>query len=210
MTLVGYARVSTHSQKEDSQLDELRAAGCEKIFVDRGVSGKLASRPELDKALEYMREGDTLVITRLSRAMRSLHNLLDIVNGVPATKGGPREGGLQQRGIALKVLKQDIDTTSPGGRMLFHILLAIDEFQRELILEGTREGLASARARGRVGGRKRKLTDAQVRHARELYDEVGADGKRAHTVAEIAELVGVVDRGTIYRSLARAEKQAGS
>lgn len=193
--LVGYARVSTHSQCDDSQVDELRAAGCEKLFVDHGVSGKLAKRPQLDACLEYLREGDTLVITRLSRAMRSLKHLLDL-----AGQGGV----LEQRGIGLKVLKQGIDTTTPHGRLVFHILGAVDEFQRELIVEGTHEGLAAARARGRNGGRPRKLTEAQRQHARELYESEGADGKRKHTVADIAALLGV-SRGTVYAVLERED-----
>ena len=182
MAKIGYARVSTHSQKDDSQADALTAYGCDKIFTDK-VSGKLAERPELDKALAYLREGDVFVITRLSRAMRSLKHMLAIAED------------LQARGVGLVVLKQAIDTTTPHGRLVFHLLAAIDEFTRELIVEGTHEGLAAARARGRTGGRRRKLTPAQVRHARELYD---ADG---HTVAEIAGLLGGVSRTTIYRAL---------
>src|SRR5260221_7817103 len=99
MAQVGYARVSTHSQKEDSQVDELKAAGCERIFVDKGASGKLASRPELDACLQYLRQGDVLVITRLSRAMRSLRHMIELAHA------------LQERGVGLKVLKQQIDTT---------------------------------------------------------------------------------------------------
>ena len=132
MSRIGYARVSTRGQKDDSQVDELEAYGCDKLFIDKGVTGKLAARPELDAALAYMREGDVLVITRLSRAMRSLKHLLALADE------------LRERGIGLKVLKQDIDTTTPTGRLVFNILGAIDEFQRELIVEGTREGLESA------------------------------------------------------------------
>jgi DNA invertase Pin-like site-specific DNA recombinase len=182
MAKIGYARVSTRGQNDDSQADDLAAYGCERVFTDHGVSGKHASRPELDKCLAYLREGDVLVITRLSRAMRSLRHLLDLA------------ADLRARGVGLVVLKQDIDTTSATGRLVFHILAAIDEWQRELIIEGTNEGLAAARARGRVGGRKPKLTDAQVRHARKLY----ADG--GHTVADIAKLLGV-SRQTVYRAL---------
>jgi DNA invertase Pin-like site-specific DNA recombinase len=181
MANIGYARVSTRGQSDDSQVDELNAYGCERIFIDHGVSGKHASRPELDACMAYLREGDALVITRLSRAMRSLADLLAIAKQ------------LQARGIGLVVLKQDIDTTTATGRLVFHILAAIDEWLRELIVEGTHEGLAAARARGRTGGRKSKMTDAKRAHARQLYD--------AKTpVSEIAALLGV-SRQTIYRAL---------
>ena len=138
MAKIGYARVSTRSQNDDSQVDELTAYGCDKIFTDK-TTGKLAERPELDKALAYPREGDVFVITRLSRAMRSLKHLLTLADQ------------LRERGVGLVVLRQHIDTTTPAGRLVFHVLGAIDEFQRELIVEGTREGLdaAPARAEGR-------------------------------------------------------------
>jgi DNA invertase Pin-like site-specific DNA recombinase len=181
MVRVGYARVSTHSQNEDSQVDELKAAGCERIFTDK-ASGKLAKRPQLDAALDYLREGDTLVITRLSRAMRSLKHMIELAHE------------LQERGIGLVVIKQAIDTTTPTGRLMFHMLAAIDEFQRELIVEGTHEGLAAARARGRVGGRKAKLSEQQRKLARELYDS------KQHTIAEIAAMLSV-GRSTLYRTL---------
>ena len=135
MAKIGYARVSTRGQNDDSQVDDLTACGCEKIFTDT-ASGKHAARPELDKALAYLRKGDVFVITRLSRAMRSLKHLLALADE------------LRERGVGLVVLKQQIDTTTPQGRLVFHLLGAIDEFQRELIVEGTREGLAAARARG--------------------------------------------------------------
>jgi DNA invertase Pin-like site-specific DNA recombinase len=197
MAKIGYARVSTRSQNDDSQVDELTAYGCDKIFTDHGVSGKLASRPELDAALKFLRPGDVLVITRLSRAMRSLHHLLDLVNG---TRAEDYRDGLKARGIGLVVLKQGIDTTTPQGRLIFHILGALDEFQRELIVEGTNEGLDAARARGRTGGRKPKLTDGKAATVRRMYEAKGADGKRQHTVAEIAEAVGV-HRTTVYEYL---------
>lgn len=204
MARIGYARVSTREQCDDSQVDELLAAGCDPghLFIDHGVSGKHARRPQLDACLNYMREGDVLVITRLSRAMRSLHDLLDLVNGKGGSDGG-HHGGLRERGIDLVVLKQGIDTTTPGGRLAFHIFAAIDEWQRELIVEGTLEGLAAARARGRVGGRRPKLSPKQVKLAKEMYDAVGDDGKRKHTVQEIADLLNT-SRWTIYRSLERA------
>ena len=160
------------------------ACGCDKIFTDK-ASGKLAARPELDRALAYLRAGDVLVITRLSRAMRSLKHLLALADE------------LRERGAGLVVLKQQIDTTTPTGRLVFHVLGAIDEFQRELIIEGTREGLEPARARGRAGGRKPKLNAAKAATVRRMYQATGPDGKRLHTVAEIAQAVGV-HRTTIY------------
>lgn len=183
MSKIGYARVSQHSQTEDSQLDELTAAGCEKIFTDK-ASGKLAQRPELDACLAYLRPGDTLVITRLSRAMRSLKHMIDLA------------AELNERGIQLQVIKQQIDTSTPTGRLAFHMLAAIDEFQRELIVEGTYEGLAAARARGRVGGRKPKLSDEQRQLARQLYDA------KQHTVEQIAAMFDV-SRHTVYRAFDR-------
>ena len=162
----------------------MTAYGCEKIFTDI-ASGKLAARPELDRALAYLRAGDVLVITRLSRAMRSLKHLLALADE------------LRERGAGLVVLRQQIDTTTPTGRLVFHVLGAIDEFQRELIIEGTREGLESARARGRAGGRKPKLNAAKAATVRRMYQATGPDGKRLHTVAEIAQAVGV-HRTTIY------------
>ncbi len=185
MAKIGYARVSTRSQKDDSQVDDLTAYGCDKIFTDT-ASGRHAARPELDKALAYLRAGDVLVITRLSRAMRSLKHLLALADE------------LRERGVGLVVLKQQIDTTTtPTGRLAFHILGAIDEFQRELIIEGTREGLDAARARGRTGGRKPKLNARRAATVRRMYQATGPDGKRQHTVAEIAEAVGV-HRTTVY------------
>jgi DNA invertase Pin-like site-specific DNA recombinase len=179
MAKIGYARVSTKGQNDDSQVDELTAYGVDKIFIDHGISGKHAARPQLDAALEYMREGDVLVITRLSRAMRSLRHMLDLM------------AQLAERGIGVKVLKQDIDTTTPTGRLVFHILAAIDEFQRELIVEGTREGLEAARARGRFGGGRNKLTPAQAKEVRKML----AEGRRPR---EVMELFGI-SRATLYR-----------
>ena len=157
MAKIGYARVSTRSQNDDSQVDDLTAYGCDKIFTDT-ASGKHAARPELDKALA---------------------------------------DELRERAVGLVVLRQQIDTTTPTGRLAFHVLGAIDEFQRELIIEGTREGLDAARARGRTGGRKPKLNARQAATVRRMYQATGPDGKRQHTVAEIAEAVGV-HRTTIY------------
>lgn len=184
---IGYGRVSAGDRDPGSERDALEAAGCDEIFIDE-ASGKLARRPELDEALGRLRRGDTFVITRLSRAMRSMRDLVDLT------------ASLDARGIDLVVLGQGIDTATPPGRLAFGVLGAIGEFQRELVAEGTRAGLAAARARGRVGGRPRKLSADQAARARQLYDERGPDGKRACTVAEIADRFGVT-RATIYRHL---------
>ena len=184
MSRIGYARCSTRSQNEDSQVDELTAAGCDKIFTDK-ASGKHASRPELDKALAYLREGDVFVITRLSRAMRSLKHMIALAEE------------LQQRGVGLVVLKQSIDTTTPSGRLVFHIFAALDEFQRELIVEGTVEGLAAAKARGHVGGRKPTYSPQQAKVARDLHAKGELDA------AEIGKVVGV-SRATVYRMIKAA------
>ena len=187
MARYGYARISTRSQRDDSQLDALRAAGCERNWTDT-ASGKLARRPEWDNCLDHLRRGDELVVTRLSRMARSVRHL----TGIAAL--------LEERGIDLVVLKQGIDTTTPAGRFTFHVLAAMDEMLADLISEGTREGLESARARGRAGGRKPKLTARQAEVARGMYDETGAGGRRKYTVAEIAGTF-AVSRKTIYRHL---------
>lgn len=186
---IGYGRVSTRDQNPDAQTDSLRAAGCEEIYVDK-ASGKLARRPELDRALHRARAGDTLVITKLDRAGRSLEHLLQLAKD------------LQQRGVDLVVLDQGIDTSTAIGRMFFQILGAIAEFEHALMSERTRDGLEAARARGRTGGQKPKLTPRQARMAQEMYDETGPDGRRTYTVNQIAAEFGVT-RPTIYRHIDR-------
>ncbi len=181
MSAVGYARVSTRDQHPEAQIDALTAAGCVRVFVDH-ASGKLARRPEMDKALDFLRAGDTLVITKLDRLGRSVHNLVELA------------AVLAERGIDLRVLDQGIDTSTPGGKLTFHILGAIAEFERDLISERTLDGLEAARARGRKGGRPSKLTAAKLATARKLYDA------KEHTVQEIADIVGV-GRSTLYRAL---------
>ncbi len=185
---VGYGRVSTRDQNPDGQRDALLAAGCDEILIDK-ASGKLASRPELDKALLIAaRAGDQLVITKLDRLGRSLEHLIAL-----STQ-------LQTRRVDLVVLDQGIDTSTAVGRMFFQILGAIAEFEHALMSERTRDGLAAARARGRTGGQKPKLTARQAKIAQEMYDELGDDGRRAHTVQQIADEFGVT-RPTIYRHL---------
>ncbi|UKA62758.1 recombinase family protein [Arthrobacter sp. YA7-1] len=181
MALIGYARVSTREQHPQGQTDALEAAGCKKIFVDH-ASGVLARRPALDQMLEYVRDGDTLVVTKLDRLGRSVRNLKQLADD------------LQQRGIGLRALSQGIDTTTPGGRLFFHMLAAIAEFEHDLIVERTHDGLAAARARGRKGGPKFKMTATKISQARAMYDS------KEHTVQEIADTFGV-SRPTIYRHL---------
>jgi DNA invertase Pin-like site-specific DNA recombinase len=184
--LIGYARVSTADQNPDHQIDSLTRAGVDAadIYLDR-ASGAKASRPELDKALASAnRRGDQLVITRLDRLGRSVLHLV--------TLGAT----LQERGVGLHVLEQGIDTTTAEGRAMFGMLSVLAELQRELIIANTRDGLAAARARGRKGGRRPKLTPEQAIHAQELYDAGN------YTVQQIADLL-KTPRSTIYGHLNR-------
>jgi DNA invertase Pin-like site-specific DNA recombinase len=191
----GYGRVSTRDQRPEAQHDALLAAGCDEVFIDT-ASGKLARRPELEKALlSANRAGDQMVITKLDRLGRSLEHLIDLSKLLDA------------RGVDLVVLDQGIDTSNAVGRLFFQIIGAIAEFEHSLMSERTMDGLAAARARGRTGGQKPKLGPRQVKLAREMYEEVGPDGKRRHTVAQIAAEFGV-SRPTIYRHLERSSKAA--
>lgn len=177
---IGYSRVSTTDQNPESQNDSLVLAGAERIFSDV-FTGTKSSRPEFDKALEYLRSGDTLVVTRLDRLGRSAKDLLSISEQ------------LRERNIGLKVLEQNIDTNSPEGRLFFTIISAFAEFEHSLIVSRTKDGLAAARSRGRIGGRKPSLNVNRLETARSMYTQ----GK---SVKEIAELMGV-SRPTIYRAL---------
>ena len=153
--LIGYARVSTEEQKLDLQREALRDAGCERIFED--TAGGAAERPALRQALAQLRAGDTLVVWRLDRLGRSLKDLI------------ARAEALRTQGVGLRSLKEAIDTDSSTGQLVFHIFGALAEFERALIRERTLAGLAVARARGRVGGRRKRLGEEQRRHAVELY-----------------------------------------
>jgi DNA invertase Pin-like site-specific DNA recombinase len=181
--LYGYARVSTTLQDPALQHDALRAAGCARIFTDK-ASGKLDRRPQLDKLLEVVLPGDVVVVWRLDRLGRSLKHLIATV------------AELGERGVGFRSLSEAIDTTTAGGRLLFHIMGALAEFERQLIVERTHAGLAAARARGRHGGRPTSMTPEKVRVAREMYDS------REYTVEKIASTLGVT-RTTIYRHLGR-------
>lgn len=190
---VGYGRVSTRDQHPEAQHHALTAASCEQIFIDH-TSGKLAHRPELDKALlSVNRAGDQLVVTKLDRLGRSLDHLIELSHQ------------LQAKQVDLLVLDQGIDTSTEVGRLFFQIIGAIGEFEHALLVERTRDGLAAARARGRIGGQKPKLGPRQVKLARAMYEAPGPDGKRAYTVAQIAAEFGVT-RPTIYRHLAHPKQ----
>jgi len=146
---IGYARVSTHEQNLDLQIDALKKEGCEKIFEEK-VSGSKTDRPELTELIKYIRPGDILVIWKLDRLGRSLKHLIDLVSE------------LQENGIGLKSLKESIDTSTASGKLIFSIFGALAEFERDIIIERTLAGLAAARARGRLGGRRKSLNDKEV------------------------------------------------
>jgi len=153
--LIGYARVSTQDQNLDLQVDALIKADCQKIFDDK-ISGSRSERPGLAKALEMLRDGDTLVVWKLDRLGRSVKNLVDLV------------GELQKQGIQFKSLTDAIDTCTPSGRFFFHIMASLAEMERELTVERTRAGLEVARQLGRKGGRSRKMTDSKIESAKKL------------------------------------------
>jgi len=167
--ILGYARVSTEDQNLDGQRDALATAGAGRVFADK-ISGSLRARPELDRMLDQLRAGDVVVVTKYDRLARSLKDLLEIVETV------------QARGAGFRSLAEDIDTTTPAGRLVFHVFASIAQFERERIAERTREGLAAAKKRGRVSGRPPALSPAQKAEVRRMRDE---EGRR---LAEIAAL----------------------
>lgn len=156
MSLIGYARISTVSQELALQIDALQSAGATRIFEDRGVSGVRTERPGLTEALSFLREGDTLIVWKLDRLGRSMSHLLQTV------------ADLEGRGVGFKSLTENIDTTTPTGRLVFHIFGALGEFERDLIRERTNAGLAAAAARGRKGGRPAVATPERIARARQL------------------------------------------
>jgi DNA invertase Pin-like site-specific DNA recombinase len=167
--IIGYARVSTEDQNLDGQLDALKAAGAERIFADK-ITGTARSRPELDRLLDQLRQGDVITVTKYDRLARSLRDLLDIVDAI------------QERGAGFRSLAEDIDTTTPAGRLVFHVFASIAQFERERISERTKEGLEAARKRGRVGGRPPALSAAQKVEVRKMRDE---DLRPLHEVAQL-------------------------
>jgi len=180
--LLGYARVSTADQAPQLQLDELHAVGCQRIWTDH-ATGTRADRPELAKIFEHMRRGDTLVVWRLDRLARSLSDLIGLARR------------LDEVGVGLRSLREQIDTTTPGGRLIFHVFGALAEFEADLTRERTNAGLAAARTRGRRGGRRPVMSPAKINAARQMH------AARQHTVNEIAQILGV-NRASVYRALA--------
>jgi DNA invertase Pin-like site-specific DNA recombinase len=178
--IIGYARVSTDDQSLASQTDALSAAGAERVFADK-ISGSRRARPELDRMLEQLRDGDVVTVTKYDRLARSLKDLLEIVEAI------------RERGAGFRSLAEDIDTTTPAGRLVFHVFASIAQFERERISERTREGLESARKRGRIGGRPPALTAAQKTEVRRMRD-----GEQ-RAVSEIARLFKVSER-TVRRA----------
>ena len=180
--LIGYARVSTGDQTLNLQLDALTQAGCDRTFTDT-ASGAKAERPGLAEALDFLRPGDTLVVWRLDRLGRSLKHLIETVTA------------LSERGIGFKSLTEQIDTTTPNGKLVFHVFGALAEFERDLIRERTQAGLSAARARGRVGGRPKALADPKkLAMAQRLYDDP------TQAIADICRALRI-SRTTLYRSV---------
>ncbi len=181
---IGYARVSTQDQNLALQRDALSKAGCARVFEDT-ASGARSDRSGLADALSHLRRGDTLVVWKLDRLGRSLKNLIEVTQG------------LENRGVGLRSLQEQIDTTTPGGKLVFHVFGALAEFERDLVQERTNAGLTAARARGRVGGRKPVLTGKKAETALALYHS------RAMPVSEICQILGV-SRTSIYRLVGEA------
>lgn len=178
---IGYARISTGGQRLDRQLDALTLAQCRRVFADK-KSGKNDLRPELKACHAFLQPGDTLVVPSLDRYGRSLQDLVNMV------------ASLRERQIGFTSLHERLDTTTPGGRLIFHVFAALAEFIRELIVQGTNEGLAAARARGRVGGRPTVVNDKLLRAARDMLPNP------ENSIETIAALLGV-SVGTLYNHI---------
>lgn len=185
--LIGYARVSTADQTLNLQLDALKAAGCEQIFTDQ-ISGTKAERVGLTDAMSHLRTGDTLVVWRLDRLGRSLRHLIESITA------------LQEQGIGFKSLQEQIDTTTSGGKLIFHIFGSLAEFERDLIRERTQAGLEAARSRGRVGGRPKALSKSKAEMAQRMYQD------RNNSVNEICKTLGI-SRMTLWRYVKAGESR---
>jgi DNA invertase Pin-like site-specific DNA recombinase len=184
--LIGYARVSTADQNLDLQKDALHGAGCERLFTDT-ASGARSERPGLTQALKECRKGDTLVVWKLDRLGRSLPHLVQTVRDLVAT------------GVGFKSLQENLDTTTSGGKLIFHIFASLAEFERDLIREQTNAGLSAARARGRKGGRPRGVDERKRKAALALQKDT------TRSVKEICEILGV-SRNTYYKYIRLEEK----
>ena len=178
--IIGYARVSTDDQRLDYQMDALTAAGAGKLFADK-ISGSKRERPDLDRMLNQLRDGDVVTVTKYDRLARSLKDLLEIVETIG------------EHGAGFRSLAEDIDTTTPAGRLVFHVFASIAQFERERISERTREGLLAAKARGQVGGRPPALTAAQKAEVRHMRDD------QRRPISEVARLFKASER-TVRRA----------
>jgi DNA invertase Pin-like site-specific DNA recombinase len=187
---IGYARVSTLEQNPDLQRDALLKAGCEKVIVDQ-ISGTVAERPGLGQVKELLRRGDTLVVWRLDRLGRSLRDLIDWAYY------------LEQQGVGLQSLQENIDTTTPTGKLTFHLFGALAEFERNLIQERTQAGLAAARTRGRLGGRPKALDVDRRQLAVELYRQ------KKLPVGKICDLMGI-SKPTLYKYVRDHQEEAAT
>lgn len=188
---IGYARVSTLEQNLDLQVNALKQAGCEKIITDQ-VSGVSSERPGLNSLKEILRAGDTLVVWRLDRLGRSVLHLAQWTQE------------LSEQGIGFKSLQESIDSTTPAGRLMLHFFAAVAEFERDIIRERTLAGLKAARARGRRGGRPKKLNAKQRKVAVDLYHS------KEHTIKEICEIVEIASPITLYKYVKEVDGQGGS
>lgn len=183
--LIGYARVSTSDQNVDLQLDDLKKAGCDKIFTDK-ISGAKQLRPGLENAFHSLKEGDTLVVWKLDRLGRSLKHLIEIVTQ------------LKDNGIGFKSLRENLDTTTSTGKLIFHFFASLAEFEKDLILERTKAGLKAARARGRLGGRPKKLDDSKLALALKMMQDVSIPVKKVYETLNVS-------KSTLYRYLRSKE-----
>ena len=184
---IGYARVSTADQHLRMQEDALKSAGCEEIYSDV-ISGVKSQRPGLDKALSFVREGDTIVVWKLDRLGRSIQHLIQTITSLIDKK------------IAFKSLQENIDTSTSGAKLIFHIFSALAEFERDLIQERTQAGLKAARVRGKMGGRPPLLDTRQINRMIEMYD------KQKNTVAEICEIYNI-SRPSFYNYLNNRKRE---
>jgi len=187
---IGYIRVSRDQQTTALQEDAMKKECCERVFTDK-MSGKRFDRPEFLKMLDIARTGDVIVVWRLDRLGRSLKELIETINM------------LAERGIELQSLKEHIDTTTPTGKLMFHIMGAMAEFERDVISERTQAGLEAARARGRHGGRPKAIEKISLRNltrAKELYDA------KKNTIAEIMQMTGFQSRNTFYKYVVNEER----